>query len=243
MTHTPSGETPPGESEARAIRPLALSDDATVASHLRTHPDFLRRHPDLLDVLDVPHAAGPAVSLIEHQAARLRARLAELQTRLDEVIAAAARNDSLYERLVALAAELPGARDCAAVGTRVLAALRAGYGAEHVALVLFEPLAGPLPTGMYAGADPQPYAAVMAAPGSTCLAAPAARGHAGALGLAPDALGSAAALPLRAPGPLGVILLGSPDRRRFHPELGTEFLDRLARLVAAHLAVRLGATA
>lgn len=236
MTQTFSDDERP----ARAVRPTALTDDATVAAHLRAHPDFLRRHPDLLEVLEVPHAAGGAASLIERQVAQLRERLGHTQARLAELIDAAQRNDTLHTRLLDLATELAGAPDCAEVGARVLQALRAAYGAEHAALVLFETVPGPLPEGMHGSADPAPYTAVMGTTGSTCLAAPAARGHADALGLPADALGSAAALPLRAPGPLGVILLGSPDRRRFHPDLGTAFLDRFAQLVAAHLAVHLG---
>lgn len=219
----------------------AGADDEAVLAHLRRHPDFLRRHPELLDVLEVPHdAAAGTISLVERQARHLRERLAATRAQLQDVIESAERGDSLHARLIALATELATARDAAGVARCVLGALREAYGAEHAALVLFEPLAGPLPEGLHAGADPRPYAAAMAAVGTTCLAAPAARGHADALGLTPDALGSAAALPLRAPGPLGILLLGSPDRQRFHPDLGTTFLDRLAQLVAAHLAVHLG---
>ena len=153
----------------------APPDDASIAAYLRAHPDFLARHPDVLAALEVPHAAGSAVSLIERQVAVLRERLAGTQDRLADVIAAAQRNESLYARLVDLATALAAAPDCAAVGARVLDALRAAYGAEHAALVLFEPVTGPLPADMHAGADPKPYTAAMSTPGSTCLAAPAAR--------------------------------------------------------------------
>jgi uncharacterized protein YigA (DUF484 family) len=45
-------------------------------------------------------------------------------------------------------------------------------------------------------------------------------------------IGSVALLPLGTRGSLGLLALGSPDRDRFHPGMGTEFLARMADFVA-----------
>jgi hypothetical protein len=45
-------------------------------------------------------------------------------------------------------------------------------------------------------------------------------------------LGSVALVPLGDKGALGLLALGSPDRDRFHPGMSTEFLSRLAELMA-----------
>ena len=59
-----------------------------------------------------------------------------------------------------------------------------------------------------------------------------------ALGVAPDAdeLASLVYVPLRGDaGPLGILALGSPDARRFTPDMGTLYLVRLGELLSAAL--------
>ena len=51
-----------------------------------------------------------------------------------------------------------------------------------------------------------------------------------------------ALVPLTEKGaPLGLLALGSPDRDRFHPGMSTEFLGRMADLIADVLTIRRGA--
>ena len=55
-------------------------------------------------------------------------------------------------------------------------------------------------------------------------------------------IGSVALVPLAdKSGPLGVLALGSTDRDRFHPGMSTEFLGRMADLIADSLSPGPGA--
>jgi uncharacterized protein len=51
-------------------------------------------------------------------------------------------------------------------------------------------------------------------------------------------IGSVALVPLGDHGSLGLLALGSTDRDRFHPGMSTEFLARMAELIADALASR-----
>ena len=48
-------------------------------------------------------------------------------------------------------------------------------------------------------------------------------------------LGSLALVPLGEKGSIGLLALGSADRERFHPGMSTEFLARMAELIADSL--------
>lgn len=233
-------DAPHGSAAAPARRP-DTPDEAAVAAYLAAHPDFLRRHPDLIETLEVPHETGAAVSLLERQSAALRERNGTLRAQLDAIIASAERNDALYAKLLDLAGGLTHAHTLGETAKRVLAALREAYGAQYAALELFATTVEKLPIGAHSGVDPAPYAAVMAGAASTCLPAPAAHKYAATLRVTAEELGSAALLPLRSAGPIGVLVLGAADPQRFAPQLGTVFLDRFAALVGQHLAVHLRA--
>ena len=69
-----------------------LATDLELISLLRENPDILQRHPELLVVLEVPHQAGAAVSLIERQIAILRKQTSAQDERLHELIEVAHDN-------------------------------------------------------------------------------------------------------------------------------------------------------
>ncbi len=91
-----------------------LLDDATqarvVAAYLKRHPEFLSEYPELAARLTMPapaHAQGGAVaSLAVYQMQSLRDKNAELERRLAELVAIAAANEQLMERVHALTVAL-----------------------------------------------------------------------------------------------------------------------------------------
>ena len=58
-----------------------IDEDAVIA-YLRSDPDFFVRQPALLSELNLPHASGRAVSLVEHQVAILRERNVDIRRRM-----------------------------------------------------------------------------------------------------------------------------------------------------------------
>jgi uncharacterized protein YigA (DUF484 family) len=73
-------------------------DDDTVLEHLRHNTDFFVRHQAILSELDLPHASGQAVSLIERQVEILRERNVTMRRRMNELLQAARTNDELFAK-------------------------------------------------------------------------------------------------------------------------------------------------
>jgi uncharacterized protein YigA (DUF484 family) len=70
-----------------------------VAEYLRRNPGFLNAHPTLLEVLEVPHPVGEAVSMVEYQVRALKARNEELKERLNALVRNARDNEDIGRRV------------------------------------------------------------------------------------------------------------------------------------------------
>ena len=77
-----------------------------VAKYLRRHPTFLDDYPDVLEILQLNHAAGVASSLIERQVNQLRKKNHELTRQLNRLMHVASENEQLMSRLHQLTLEL-----------------------------------------------------------------------------------------------------------------------------------------
>ena len=73
-------------------------DEDSVIAYLRAHTDFFARHKTLLTELNLPHASGRAVSLVEHQVSIMRERNVEMRRRMNELLDAARQNDVLFSK-------------------------------------------------------------------------------------------------------------------------------------------------
>ena len=85
----------------KKTRAQELTDDQ-VACHLRRHPDFFNRHPELLDNLDVPDRHDGEGSVIDFQHAvshRLREEVERLAQTRDELIATGRGNLAIQSRV------------------------------------------------------------------------------------------------------------------------------------------------
>ena len=64
------------------------------------HPDFLVRHPDLVDTLArAPYLRRGAVAALEYQSRRLRDENRELHERLETLVRNARENEELSHRV------------------------------------------------------------------------------------------------------------------------------------------------
>ncbi len=79
----------------------ALPNAAQVIAYLRRHPDFLYRHPELLDIQAPParHNDGSVVDLQHFMVERLRQDVAKLRANQDEIIANSRDNLGTQERI------------------------------------------------------------------------------------------------------------------------------------------------
>ncbi len=228
----------------REARGLAAPDneEENVAGYLQRHPEFFERHQALLVRLKLPHArGGSTISLVERQIEVLREKQAQLEGKLAELVRVARANDAISERLHRFTRRLLRAMSRSEALARIEAGLREDFDAFHSTLVLVGALADPT-TPRFVRTVPaddpnlRSFESLFASGKPRCGQA---RDSQREFLFGPEGLelGSVALVPLGEKGSLGLLALGSPDRDRFHPGMSTEFLTRLAELVADSLRV------
>jgi uncharacterized protein len=225
--------------EARGLAAVD-SEEESIASYLQRHPEFFERHQGLLARLRLPHArGGSTISLVERQIEVLREKQAALENKLAELVRVARANDAIAERLHRFTRRLFGAPLRADAIARIEAGLREDFDAFHAALILIgSPADAPATRFVRTVAtdDPQlrSFESLFAGGKPRCGQA---RDSQREFLFGPEGLemGSLALVPLGEKGALGLLALGSADRDRFHPGMSTEFLARLADLIADSL--------
>jgi uncharacterized protein len=228
--------------EARGRTP-AQAEEESVASYLQHHPDFFERHQPLLARLRLPHVrGGSTISLVERQIEVLRERYATVEQKLADFVKVARSNDAVAEKIHRFTRRLLRARTRAAAIEQVEASLREDFDAFNSVLLLI-------------GNDPQPLEQRFVrsvAPDDSHLKSfeslfANGKPRCGQVrdsqreflfGQEANDVGSVALVPLGEKGaaPVGLLVLGSTDRDRFHPGMSTEFLARMADLITDSLA-------
>lgn len=198
------------------------SDD--VANYLKDHPEFFEQHLELLTEINLPHPhGGRTVSLAERQLVALREKEKMLEKKLRELIDFAKENDALQLKVHQFNCALFGPHDRATLQSFVAHNLNEIFAVPHVALHLWK--------------DEPPSAEVLAFADEHAM--PVCTHHAvadtlGWFGESGNHLRSFAYLPLRANGQtIGLLVLGSEDKERFYPEMGTVFLQRIAETLGS----------
>ena len=234
--------------EARGLATKENEEDA-IAAYLQHNPDFFERHQALLTRLRVPHArGGSTISLVERQIEVLREKHAALEGKLAELVSVARANDAIADKLHRFTRRLLRARSRSQAVALIEASLREDFDAFHGALVLIGeyPDLAPQRFVRTVGRDDAGLKSFETLFGSGKPRCGQARDTQREFLFGQDAndIGSVALVPLLANTPaasapgvaLGVLALGSTDRDRFHPGMSTEFLGRMADLIADSLA-------
>ena len=204
--------------------------DETVAGYLLRHPDFLVHHPEVLAKLHIPHGAGGAISLIEHQVAVLREQLGHERGRLNHLMARARDYEQLAGRMHELTVKLIIARDMTHASDALEATLREQFKAEAVALKLF-----PVEPEQQAS-DPLVNAFIDFVDRDRCLCGPLRPAQSEPLfGEKAPIIQSAVLIPIKGLDQSGVLAIGSSDPKRFTPDMGTDLLERLGAITSAKL--------
>lgn len=219
----------------------ASDSEPVVVAYLRDHPEFFTQHPDLAENLRVPHPCRPAVSLLEYQNHLLREHCQRLRDKLLELVAIARDNDRLAERVQRLALGLLDARgglDELLHGIKAI--LRDEFKADGVALCLAMP-----PTDGLSAVEEFLRPDVVTLFDEVFRAGRPQCGRLSleqAAALFSDGAGfaaSAALIPLGGDEWRGLLAVGSGDPKRFHPGMGTLFLERIGELITQTLQARL----
>ncbi|MFZ1325888.1 MAG: DUF484 family protein [Candidatus Contendobacter sp.] len=219
----------------------ASDPEPAVVAYLRDHPEFFSAHADLIEDLHIPHPCQPAVSLLEYQNRLLREHCQRLRGKLLELVAIARDNDRLAERVQRLALGLLDARgglDELLHGVKAI--LRDEFKADGVALCLAMP-----PTVGLSAVEEFLRPDVI---GLFDDVFRAGRPQCGPLtpeqtailfGEGASFVSSAALVPLGGSDWRGLLAVASSNPRRFHPGMGTLFLERIGELITQTLQARL----
>lgn len=221
----------------------AALDDAEVLAFLNSRPDFLTRHPELLQTLQLQHDSGSAVSLIERQVEVLRGRSQQLEGRLGHLLEAARDNERRATNVHRLARTLIRAPTLAAAIAGLQQCMSEDFQID-------ETWVGVIPAllkrndieGLHRLDADGPVARQFDNFLRTKLIECGPLSEARARLLFPRATElpqSAAIVPLEKDKNLGMLVLASTDPLRFAPRQGKLFLEMAAELIAAAVRAKL----
>ena len=213
-----------------------LSEEG-IARFLATTPDFFERHAELLATVQLSSGHGDrAISLQERQAGLLREKIKGLETRVVEMIRHGKDNAAMADKLQRWTARLLKTAQARELPEAIAQGLTGEFQIPQAALKVWgvSSLFADEPFALGASGDAQTFAASLTSPycgvNSGFEAARWLSDVAQAQSLALIPLRAAAGAPV-----LGLLVLASPDARRFHSGMGTEFLERLGELAGAAL--------
>lgn len=229
--------------ESTAEHEQQLAAELELISLLRENRDVLQRHPELLAVLEVPHQAGSAVSLIERQVAVLREQLAAQDKRLHQLMDVARDNERLADSRHRLALNLLAAHDLDDVTSIVLDVMSNELSADHAVFKLFTSDKDRIKqsSGLFVDAEDEAlnaFKTMLQQKNTVCGRGTEEQKDYLFAEVAAE-IESIAVIPLVSGANLGLIGLGSTSPARFKPSMGTDFLSQIGELVSASIAVHL----
>ena len=209
-----------------------------VSKYLRQNPDFLEREPSLLKHMELSHASGPAISLIEKQVQYLRGLNETLEQQLNQLVQVASDNEKLMTRLHHLTLDLMSMGDLPSFFDRLSDALLSEFKADILNITLFDLKieAGPkTPMFHIKRDDPEMQQFQEHLEKGVSVCGRLNRNKRDYLfGSRAQWVQSTALVPV---GDDGMLAIGSSDPARFYPGMGTLFLDLLAQVVTSRLAL------
>ena len=221
----------------RAREEVEEISSAEVHAYLRRHPDFFLRNEDALAELQLPHRAGAAVSLVERQVTLLRERNIESRHRLSRLLETAQDNDQLFAKTRQLILALLDADSLQRLSDSVVDSMCREFGAEQCRLLLIEDQSTPWQAGGITIARDTIATTLkgMLRAGKPLIGPLRTHEIEPLFGVAAEEILSVALVPVGASQPFALLAIGSTEARRFHPEMGTLFLefigDALQRLL------------
>ncbi|HSH26394.1 MAG TPA: DUF484 family protein [Wenzhouxiangella sp.] len=208
-------------------------NDNDVIEWLASNPDFFERQPQVLDSLKLPHETG-AKSLIEVQVSRLRRENRQLRAQLETLAGIAGENERLMQRLHQLTLEVMTTRSAGEFIERLIERLASDFDALSVRLHLLESHPGIdqiEAATVHETSVPDWFESLLESENIEFGRFTRAKLET----LFPNqhqSIGSAALVPISG---LGLLVIGSDSPERFHPGMGTLFLELLGTTIRHRL--------
>ncbi len=209
-----------------------------IAQYLRQHPEFFQEHLDLLEIMQIPHPSGNAISLISKQLELFRVKHHELENQLTALIDIARENDTSFNRLHQLTLALLEADNLEQVIANLEFSLAECFGTDFIAVkIIQEPpedaalsnlFVAPYETGL------QHFENIL----SSCLpkcGRPTLQQARFLFGVQAMEVKSCAIIPLAYTHVQAILAIGSREEMRFHYSMGSLFLTQISEIVATRL--------
>jgi uncharacterized protein YigA (DUF484 family) len=204
-----------------------------IKTYLQTHPDFFEYHPDLLELISLPHESGAAVSLVERQISVLRERNLEMRQRISGMLEAAKTNDKLFDKTKRLVLALLDTKDLPSIVDTLSESLSNDFQVEFHSLTLFGDLKS-IPTcnakiisqeqaNKRVGTLLRTNRAICGVLGSDELSF--------LFGEKSAEVGSVAAVPLSHGSAFGILAIGHSDPNYYRSSMGTLFITYIAEVL------------
>ena len=207
-----------------------------VVRYLQDNPGFFEDYAELLAQIYIPHPhGGRAIPIAERQILTLRDRSIKLEGKLAELIQFGEHNDAIGEKMHRLCLALISTDDLQGVLQALYYNLREDFAVPHQVVRVWHSGIGALAGPEFAPVSDElrEYAASLKHP----FCGPSANAEVVSwFGEAAAQLRSFACMPLRdGMAYVGMLALASEDPKRFYPEMGTLYLQRLGELASAAL--------
>jgi uncharacterized protein YigA (DUF484 family) len=205
-------------------------DEQAIIDYLRANPEFFNQHKTLLTELNLPHASGRAVSLVEHQVAIMRERNVEMRRRMNELLEAARINDAIFAKTRSLTLALLDAKSQhelnEVLATHVLVDFDADFVCCHVRG--FDHSLDHIQNHQ----DEYPFEHLLQNRAAVCTTLRRAELEQIFPAAHHDDTGSAVMLPMPLGDDTGVLCIGSRDPHHFSNDMDTLFVSYIADVLS-----------
>lgn len=211
-----------------------MMDEAKVRQFLLDNPNFLVKNPELLSHIELQYGEQETFSLVERQVKTLRDKNAKLQGQQIEMLQIAHANEELLIQCNQFMLDLVECESLTALSSKIINLLKSQFGLDGAALILVGDYEHCPPAQVFKSADDIKELLSCQFPDNQPLC--------GRLGLTSrEALfgelsynyQSCALIPLGKECSQGLLALASKDVERFDPEMGTLFIELIAKYVSA----------
>lgn len=206
-----------------------------VAQYLQDNPQFFEKYADTIANIYVPHPHnGKVIPISERQIVTLREKNQTLQNKLLELISFGEENDAIGEKMHRLTLALLAVNSLDKLLRGINENLCENFAVPHIAIRLWDVANSDLERVEFTETSDDIHAI------ADSLTHPYCGPHIADeikqwFGDHADQLHSFAMVALRTTRTIGLLILASPEPKRFYPDMGTLHLKRLGELVSTAL--------
>ena len=216
---------------------LSVNTDAErVVEFLQNNPNFFIGRDKLLAQISVPHNNGSTISLVEKQLAVLRDSNTELQQRLALLTNTANDNDRTFEKIRRLTLSLLESRNIEQTIETLNDGLNHDFNIEFHHLILFSSQPKNIPARMESKDVTESILGTNLSNSTVFCGSLEEKQTQFLFDKQASVINSLALIPLNFPEQVGILALGSRDKKQFRGNMGRLFLSYIGDVLSRHLA-------